>query len=501
LFYGNSASRRFSGGRGSNDTVGNGRLTVKSVHLSRIHTALLVASDALCSAAAFVAGYHLRCAIDFPNPAEGPLALQSYFLMIAIQSLFIIVIFFFYRLYHQPRAHSFFNELYTVFGSVSVGFMMALAITIVSIKNTDISFNFSRGMLIYAWISSIILIMASRTVIHWLFRKVRSAGIGRDRVLIVGFGDVARMIMRKIRSRPSKACEIAGFVAQKKNGSPAPAEIEGVPVLGFAEDLPRLIAEHMIDEIIIALPDVSHSETLDIIGLCDRGATRIRVFPDTFLFIAGQVSIEDLGGLPLLSLRDVAMRGWRLAVKRLFDTAASFAGVVLLSPLFLVVAILIKIESRGPVFYSQERMGLDGKPFRILKFRSMRQDAEKEGPGWTQPGDPRRTRVGAVIRRFNIDEMPQLFNVLAGRMSLVGPRAERPYYVEQFRKSIPGYTNRHREKAGITGWAQVNGLRGDTSIEERTKYDLWYIENWSLLLDFKILVRQFFQLFNSRNAY
>jgi exopolysaccharide biosynthesis polyprenyl glycosylphosphotransferase len=213
------------------------------------------------------------------------------------------------------------------------------------------------------------------------------------------------------------------------------------------------------------------------------------------------VSIEDLGGLPLLSLRDVAMRGWRLAVKRLFDMTASFSGLVLLSPLFSVVALLIKLESRGPVFYTQERMGLDGKPFRMLKFRSMRQDAENSGPGWTTPNDPRRTRIGAVIRRFNIDELPQLFNVLAGQMSLVGPRAERPYYVEQFKKSIPGYINRHREKAGITGWAQVNGLRGDTSIEERTKYDLWYIENWSLLLDFKILVRQFFQLFNSRNAY
>jgi len=474
---------------------------MKSAHLTAISTVLLVVSDALCSVAAFVAGYYLRSAISFPNPAEGPLSLQSYFTMIAIQAFFIIVMFFFYRLYHQPRPHSFFNELYAVFGSVSVTFMLSLAITIVTIKNTDIYFNFSRGMLVYAWISSIILIMASRTFIHWLFRKVRSAGVGRDRVLIVGLGDVARLIAQKIRSPSSVPYEVMGAVAQKKNGSSVPKEMEGVPVLGFAEDLPRLIAEHRIDEIIIALPEVSHQETLAIIGLCGRGATRIRVFPDTFLFIAGQVSIEDLGGLPLLSLRDVAMHGWRLAVKRLFDLAVSFTGIVLLSPLFLLVAVLIKLESRGPVFYTQERMGLDVKPFRMLKFRSMREDAEVAGPGWTMPDDPRRTRVGAVIRRFNIDELPQLFNVLAGQMSIVGPRAERPYYVEQFMKSIPGYMNRHREKAGLTGWAQVNGLRGDTSIEERTKYDLWYIENWSLFLDFKILVRQFFQLLNSRNAY
>jgi exopolysaccharide biosynthesis polyprenyl glycosylphosphotransferase len=474
---------------------------MKSAHLSRISTALLVVSDALCSVAAFVAGYYLRLAINFPRSAEGPLFLQNYFYMIAIQAFFLIVIFFFYRLYHQPRSHPFFNELYTVFGSVSVSFMMSLAVTIVTIKNTDIHFNFSRGMLIYAWVSSIILIMTSRAFIRWLFRKVRRAGFGRDRVLIVGTGDVARMIIQKIQSLPSLAYEVMGVVVQKKNGVPVTQEVSGVPVLGVAEDLPRLIAEHRIDEIIIALPEVSHQETLAIIGLCDRGAIRIRVFPDTFLFIAGQVSIEDLGGLPFLSLRDVAMRGWRLAVKRLFDIVASFTGLVLLSPLFLLVAVLIKLETRGPVLYKQERMGLDAKPFSMFKFRSMRVDAEAKGPGWTMPHDPRRTRIGAFIRRFNIDELPQLFNVLVGQMSLVGPRAERPYYVEQFMKNIPGYMNRHKEKAGLTGWAQVNGLRGDTSIEERTKCDLWYIENWSLFLDFKILVRQFFLLFDSRNAY
>lgn len=474
---------------------------MKSRQIYKIKAVLLVAGDALSSVAAFLSGYYLRYFINFPSPVEGPMSLRSYLYMIAVQAVIIIVIFFFYRLYHQPRSNPFFNELYTVFGSVSVGFMISLAVTVVTIKNTGIHFNYSRGMLFYAWISSIILIMASRTFIHWLFRKVRSAGFGRDRLLIVGLGDTARMIVQKIRSQPSLSYEVIGFVAQKNDGSAATGEINGVQVLGVDEDLPRLIVEHRIDEIIIALPEVSNKETLAIIGLCGRGATKIRVFPDTFLFIAGQVSIEDLGGLPLLSLRDVAMRGWRLAVKRLFDIIVSFTGLVILSPLFLLVAVLIKLESRGPVFYTQERMGLDAKPFRMLKFRSMSEDAEKAGPGWTTPDDPRRTRVGRVIRRLNIDELPQFFNVLTGRMSLVGPRAERPFYVEQFIKNIPGYMNRHREKAGMTGWAQVNGLRGDTSIEERTKYDLWYIENWSLFLDFKILVRQFFKLFNSSNAY
>ena len=474
---------------------------MKNFQLGKINTLLLVVSDAFWSIAAFVIAYHLRLVISFPRPAENSSALESYLFMIAAQAVFIVLIFFFSRLYHQPRTVSFFDELYAVFGAVSVSFMISLSVTIVTIKNTDIQFNFSRGLLIYAWITSIILILASRALIRWSFRKLRTAGLGRDRVLIVGIGDVARMIAQKIRSLPAFAGEVAGMIARNRPDPPIPEEVSGVPVLGAIEELPQLIAEHKIDEIIVALPEVSHQEMLAVIGLCSQGAIKIRVFPDTFLFIAGQVSIEDFGGLPLLSLRDVAMHGWRLAVKRLIDIIVSFSGLLILSPLLVLVAVLIKLESRGPVFYSQERIGLDAKPFRMLKFRSMREDAEAKGPGWTMPRDPRRTRVGAVIRRLNIDELPQLINVLLGRMSLVGPRAERPYYVEQFMKNIPGYMNRHREKAGLTGWAQVNGLRGDTSIEERTKYDLWYIENWSLFLDFKILIRQLFQLFNSRNAY
>ena len=177
------------------------------------------------------------------------------------------------------------------------------------------------------------------------------------------------------------------------------------------------------------------------------------------------------------------------------------AALILLSPLMMLTALLVKLESPGPVFYVQERMGLDARPFLMLKFRSMRDDAERQGPGWTKPDDPRRTRVGSLLRKLSIDELPQFINVLLGDMSLVGPRPERPVYVEQFRQSIPRYMDRHREKAGITGWAQVNGLRGDTSIAERTKYDLWYIENWSIWLDFQIMVRTALRMFSDRQAY
>jgi Undecaprenyl-phosphate glucose phosphotransferase len=241
---------------------------------------------------------------------------------------------------------------------------------------------------------------------------------------------------------------------------------------------------------------------LGIIALCDRSTISVKVFPDVFQFIAGQVTIDDLGGLPLLAVRDVALRGWKLSLKRAVDIVGSAVLLVFLSPLLLLVGILIKLDSPGPVFYVQERMGLDARPFPMLKFRSMRQNAESEtGPVWAKPGDARRTRLGGIMRRFSIDELPQFINVLIGDMSLVGPRPERPVFVEQFRQSIPRYMDRHREKAGVTGWAQVNGLRGDTSITERTKYDLWYIENWSLLLDFKIILRTVFKALNDRNAY
>jgi Undecaprenyl-phosphate glucose phosphotransferase len=275
----------------------------------------------------------------------------------------------------------------------------------------------------------------------------------------------------------------------------------GVPVLGGLDDIPHLIQEHDIQEVIIGRPELNHSQVLAIISRCERGQVGIKIFPDLFQIIATELSIGDLGGLPLLTVRDVALRGWKLTLKRSVDVLGSGLGLIFLSPFLVLTAVMIKLDSPGPVFYAQERMGLDARPFWCLKFRSMRTDAEKDGPGWTTEGDPRVTRVGKWLRRLSVDELPQLINVLVGDMSLVGPRPERPVYVEQFRRSIPRYMDRHREKAGLTGWAQVNGLRGDTSIAERTKYDLWYIENWSLWLDFKIILRTVSNLFGDRHAY
>jgi Undecaprenyl-phosphate glucose phosphotransferase len=313
-------------------------------------------------------------------------------------------------------------------------------------------------------------------------------------------GKIARDITRKVQSSPELGYQVVGVVnvrPRQKN------HVLGVPVLGDYRDLPQLIDSFHVEQVIIALPDAQRGELVELISLCRRGRVDIKIYPDMFSYMARDLSVDDLGGTPLLTVRDIAMRGWKLSLKRLMDIVVSVIGLVVLSPLMLLTAILIRLESHGSVFYTQERMGLDERPFQMIKFRTMREDAEADGPGWTVENDPRVTRLGRLMRRTNWDEFPQLINVLIGDMSLVGPRPERPIYVQQFRDRIPRYMERHREKSGMTGWAQVNGLRGDTSISERTVYDLWYVENWSLWLDVKIFLRTIIKTILRRdpNAY
>ncbi len=470
---------------------------MKNNRIRTLATIGLMITDAVMITCAFLIAYGIRweSAMADPNIKLG--AFSDYVGLLGVQVGAILTVMFWARLYHQARAVSRVDEFYAVFGAVSIGMMMSVALSTLLFKSLEL--DFPRVLIIYAWLLTIVLVMVGRLIYHAVQWRVQARGMGRDKVLIVGTGDIGRLVLEKIKGSPHLGYEVIGFV--HKNGETTPTEVLGIPVLGHAEDLPRLIDERQVDEVIIALPEASHEEILDLIARCSRAALSIKVFPDVFQIIATQVTIDDLGGLPLLSVRDVRQRGWRMTVKRLMDLAVSAMGLVFLSPILFVIAILVKLSSPGPVFYVQERMGLDANPFPMIKFRSMRQDAEANGPGWTTPDDPRRTRLGSFLRKTNIDELPQFINVLLGEMSLVGPRPERPVYVEQFRRSIPRYMERHKEKSGLTGWAQVNGLRGDTSIEERTKYDLWYIENWSLLLDIKILIRTVARAFFDKNAY
>jgi exopolysaccharide biosynthesis polyprenyl glycosylphosphotransferase len=455
----------------------------------------LVLTDVLMAGMAFYIAYWLRRWLPFPSPATELPSPVRYAAVMAVHVLSLLIVFLYSRMYQLARSPSRVDEFYRIIGAGTVGTVTGVALSYLLFKNTSLELDYPRAMVGYAWLWTIALVTAGRLAHGRLRAALQARGWGRDRVLVIGTGDVARMILHKILGNPSLGYEVVGSVAA--DGDPAAAL--PVPVLGHARDLASLIEQHRADEVIIALPEATHQDILMLISECERGRATIRVYPDLFQIMAGQVGIGDLGGLPLLTVRDIALRGWRRGAKRLLDIAGAGATLVLLSPLMLLTTILIKLDSRGPVFYVQERMGLDARPFPILKFRSMRQDAETGGPGWTRHDDPRITRLGNILRRLNVDELPQLINVLVGEMSLVGPRPERPVYVAQFRRSIPRYMDRHREKAGMTGWAQVNGLRGDTSIAERTKYDLWYIENWSLLLDIKILIRTLFSIFRPSN--
>jgi Undecaprenyl-phosphate glucose phosphotransferase len=475
-----------------------GYLVKSKMRTQTIFALTLALTDAVMAGLAFLLAYWVRHWIPWPDQVQNAGGFLEYARIVMAHVASILMVFGFANLYRLARTSSRVEEFYSVFTSTTVGTLVGVATSSLLFKNSSLELDYSRGMIFYGWALTIGFVTLGRTVHAQIRTWLRRKRWGRDRVLIVGAGDVGRMIFQKIQSNPGLGYEVAGFVTANGpvNGVPL-----GAQILGHASDLAPLIDEHQVDEVIIALPEATHQEILMLISECERGQVTIKVFPDVFQYMASQVSIGDLGGLPLLTVRDIALRGWRRTAKRAMDIVGAAGLLILLSPLMMLVSLLIKLDSRGPVFYAQERMGLDAQPFEMLKFRSMRQDAEAAGPGWTVEGDPRITRLGRIIRRINVDELPQLINVLLGEMSLVGPRPERPIYVNQFRRSIPRYMDRHWEKAGMTGWAQVNGLRGDTSIAERTKYDLWYIENWSMLLDIQILLRQAFNLFKSPNAY
>jgi Undecaprenyl-phosphate glucose phosphotransferase len=438
----------------------------------------LLAVDFTMSILAFFVAYLLRrWTLD---KDIGPFA--DYLALASIQAVSTVLVFFFYKFYHRRRAALLLDEIYRLVGAVSVATLITVAFITFALRD---QLEFQRGMMLLAWAAELVTITTGRAVHGRIHRWLQRRGVGAERVLIVGTGEVGRMILQKMQQTPGLGYQVVGFADTNGLGTD---RVMGLPVLGHIESLPRVIEEKDIEEVIIGLPEATHQELVGIISQCEREKVSIRVFPDVFQIMASEVTISDLAGLPLLTIRDVALRGWKLTLKRIVDILFSSAFLITVSPVMLLTAILIKLDSHGPVFFVQERMGLDAKPFKMLKFRSMRVDAERLG-NWTTKDDPRRTRIGSFLRKTSIDELPQFINVLMGDMSLVGPRPEQPSYVEQFRQSIPRYMERHREKAGITGWAQINGLRGDTSIAERTKYDLWYIENWSLWLDFKILIR------------
>jgi Undecaprenyl-phosphate glucose phosphotransferase len=322
------------------------------------------------------------------------------------------------------------------------------------------------------------------------------AGIGLKRILIAGAGDLGRMVADRILQHRELGYQAIGFVDDRAGGDHI--GYRGLPLLGTLTEVADIVQRERVDHLYVALTLEEHAKLLDLMDVTSRECIDVKVVPDLLQFIALRARLEDLDGLPIISVNDVPLQGFKSWVKRSIDVLLSSLAVVTLAIPFGIIAALVKFTSKGPIFYQQERMGLDGKAFTVWKFRSMYLDAEDtSGPVWARDDDPRATPVGRWLRKLDLDELPQFLNVLRGDMSIVGPRPERPFFVEQFKHRIPQYMLRHKVKAGITGWAQVNGWRGNTSLEKRIEYDLYYIEHWSVGLDLKImwltLVRGIFQ--------
>ena len=345
--------------------------------------------------------------------------------------------------------------------------------------------------------SSIVAVSLSRALFRELLRVARRRGFNQRYALVIGGGEPAAEVLRVLHRRPDVGVQVVGLLSDKR-------EVEGLSVrwLGAPEDVHAVLAERHVDLVVIALPHEDSSRLTAILNEIGDEPVDIHLVPDVFSLASLRGGIEEFEGLPVIHLRESPLYGWNRVLKRICDLVIGTGALLAALPVMVAVAVAIRLDSPGPILYRQERMGLDGRPFRILKFRTMGLDAEAEtGPRWAERDDPRRTRTGAFLRRWSLDELPQLVNVLRGEMSLVGPRPERPSFVAEFRRRVPGYMLRHKVKAGITGWAQVNGWRGDTSIEKRIEYDLYYIERWSLGFDLRILFRTLWHGFRNRNAY
>ncbi len=469
---------------------GSGYARILRKHLDLVLAVAQVAIDVVMLNLATLCAYLIRQNFEIFEPFT-PASPRSYIVMNVALSIILPVAFASQKLYSIRGLRSRVDEFFRVIAGTSLAILLAMAISSILLGD---DFSYSRQLLVTEWILAILFVTAGRGALSLVGSRLRVRGFGQRRLLVVGESEPARLILERVHNHPELGYELVGMLTSTGTEKDA---------LGSFEDLEKVVRDGAVDEVIFALNGTSHQTVLDLIGQCEDLNVSLKVFPDVFqLLTEGEANVSDLQGVPLLEVRDVSLRGWNRALKRAFDIVFSAAVLVLFSPLMLLIALLIKLTSPGPVFYIQERVGIDGRPFLIYKFRTMYVDAEEDtGPVWAKPNDPRRTPLGRILRRFSLDELPQFINVLLGDMSVVGPRPERPYFVEQFRQQIPKYMRRHREKAGITGWAQVNGLRGDTSIEERTKYDLYYVEHWSLIFDLKIILKTVVRIFKEKNAY
>ena len=406
-----------------------------------------------------------------------------------------LFLYYFFDTYTPKRGHRFSGEVGGIFKANIFGAAIIL-IVLQLIKETD----FSRSMIfIFVAFNTFIV-----TLVHFFLQKIlgtlRKKGYNVKYVLLVGYSRTTEEYIKRIFANPQWGYYIRGILDDEV---PVGTEYKGIKVLGHIANLDMILENSSLDEIAITIGLKDYNRLEEIVDRCEKSGVHTKFIPDYMSIIPSMPYTEDIQGLSAINIRYVPLSNtFNQIVKRVFDVFFALIGIILTSPIMLVCAILVKTSSEGPVIFKQERVGLHNKHFWMYKFRSMRmQDENSEKKAWTTKDDPRVTKVGAVLRKTSLDELPQLFNILKGDMSLVGPRPERPQFVEQFKEEIPRYMIKHQVRPGLTGWAQVNGYRGDTSIYKRIEYDLFYIENWSMWLDLRIIFRTFFVGFINKNAY
>jgi Undecaprenyl-phosphate glucose phosphotransferase len=476
---------------------------------ARLMAAVFILVDVAATSLAWVLAYFLRfhspLITSFLPVTKGVPELSRYLLLLPLIAVLWPAVLYFHGLYQVKRSRSRIDELFAIATSVLIASALTLGATLyVRVyyrfqPDEAPGWEYSQAVFALFVVLDVLFLNLGRAALRWQLQRMWAAGYNVKRILVAGAGELAEIVAETLLAHRELGYRVLGFLA---DGTATPGR-GGLPVLGRLDEARAVAEAQKADQIYVALPLEEHARLVGLLRDLATECLDIKVVPDLVQYATLKAALEDLDGIPIISLNETPLQGWNSMVKRGLDVAVGSAILLLLSPLFAVIALIIKLRGgKGPVFYIQERVSIDGRRFRMFKFRSMVDDAEKDtGPVFATSDDPRRTPVGALLRKYNLDELPQLINVVLGDMSLVGPRPERPPFVKQFKERIPQYMLRHRVKSGITGWAQVNGLRGNTSIEKRIEYDLYYIENWSLLLDLKILILTLFRGFGQRHAY
>jgi Undecaprenyl-phosphate glucose phosphotransferase len=462
----------------------------------RTLSSIYLINDAVASNLAMLCAWFLRFSVKIIPVTKGQQEVETYLQLLPIVTIVFPLAFAVQGLYRIRPTRSKTEEWL----SVAIGSIVATVVfsgVLLWVRPGNPGVLYSRATLAIFLVCAIIFVILGRAIVRAIVERGHRDGKRLDRVLIAGSGELARAVVERVNGHRELGFTVVGYLS---NGEES--KLDGLECLGTIDQAEQVIAEQNIDHVFVALPHASSEAMMALLDRLVRSVVAIHVVPDLLQFMVLRSRVEDLDGLPTINLSETPLEGWSRFLKRGFDLIVATAALIVFSPVMLIVAIAIKLGDRGPVFYRQERMGLDGKPFEIVKFRSMRVGAEKDtGAKWAEKNDPRRTRVGRFIRETSLDELPQLFNVLLGDMSVVGPRPERPQFVEQFRAEFPHYMLRHKVRAGITGWAQVHGWRGNTSMRMRIEHDLYYIENWSLMLDLKILFMTLIHGLKHENAY